>query len=132
MLIGALAGVGISAAYILPDAMFADIIEWDELRTGQRQEGVYFGARAFMRKMAGAAGVFISLQLLGWIGYTSPPEGVTQYQQTDQALAAIRFLVSPFGAALLFGAVIMAWLYPLTRERYAHMQRLLERRRQRG
>jgi len=30
---------------------------------------------------------------------------------------------------MLFGAVVMAWLYPLTRDGYTRLQRLLEKRR---
>jgi Na+/melibiose symporter-like transporter len=41
---------------------------------------------------------------------------------------AIRILIGPFGALLLFSAVAMAWFYPLTRERHARIRRLLARR----
>src|SRR5215216_3806781 len=41
LVIAALAGIGVSAAYTLPDSMFADVIEWDELRTRRRQEGIF-------------------------------------------------------------------------------------------
>ena len=50
LLLAMMAGIGISSAYVLPDSIFADVIEWDELRTHRRQEGVYYGARAFIRK----------------------------------------------------------------------------------
>jgi GPH family glycoside/pentoside/hexuronide:cation symporter len=129
LIIAALAGIGISAAYTLPDALFADVIEWDELRTGRRQEGIYFGVRAFVRKMTGALVIFITLQALGWSGYQTPPEGVTQFAQPESALLMIRLLASPFGAVMLSGVVLFTALFPLTRERYERIQRLLERRR---
>ncbi len=127
--IAALAGIGVSAAYILPDSLFADIIEWDELLTHRRQEGIYFGARAFIRKLTGAFIIFITLQSLGWTGYHTPPVGVANFPQPESALLMIRLLVSPLGAIMLFGAVIFAWYFPLTRERYERVQRLLEKRR---
>jgi len=130
LVIAALAGVGVSAAYVLPDSLFADIIEWDELLTRRRQEGVYFGARAFIRKLTGALIIFITLQSLGWSGYQTPPVGVTNFPQSENALLMIRLLVSPLGAILLFGAVIFAWLFPLTRERYERIQKLLDKRAQ--
>ncbi|MBE0696625.1 MAG: MFS transporter, partial [Anaerolineaceae bacterium] len=34
-----LAGLSVSTAHVLPDAIFPDVIEWDELRTGERHEG---------------------------------------------------------------------------------------------
>jgi len=129
--IAALAGIGVSAAYTLPDSMFADVIEWDELRTGRRQEGIYYGVRAFIRKMTGALVVFITLQALGWSGYLAPAEGAVQSKQSASALQMIRLLVSPFGALMLCGTIIFAWLFPLSREKHARIQKMLERRRER-
>jgi GPH family glycoside/pentoside/hexuronide:cation symporter len=129
--IAALAGIGVSAAYTLPDSMFADVIEWDELRTRRRQEGIFYGIRTLIRKLAGALVIFISLQLLGWAGYISPPKGTLQFTQTDSALYMIRLLVSPFGATILCGTIILAWLFPLSREKHARIQKLLEQRRER-
>ena len=131
LVIAALTGVGVSAAYVLPDSLFADIIEWDELRTRRRQEGIYFGIRALIRKLAGALVVFLALQSLGWFGYQIPPDGVTQFTQPDSALLVIRLLVSPFGALILSGAIILAWFFPLSREQYTRIQKMLERRRER-
>src|SRR5215208_4421782 len=118
LIIAALAGIGVSAAYTLPDSMFADVIEWDELRTRRRQEGVLYGIRTLIRKLTGALIIFITLQGLGWAGYVSPPDGTFQYVQTDTVLRMIRLLVSPFGAAILCGTVILAWLFPLSRQKY--------------
>jgi GPH family glycoside/pentoside/hexuronide:cation symporter len=128
MFLGILAGIGVSSAYVLPDSIFADVIEWDELRTRRRQEGVYYGARAFIRKLTGALTIFLALQLLGWAGYQAPPEGATSFMQPDSVLMVIRLLIAPLGALLLFGAMLMAWFYPLTRERHAKILELLARR----
>lgn len=129
--IAALAGIGVSAAYTLPDALFADVIEWDELRTRRRQEGIFYGIRTLIRKLTGALVIFLTLQLLGWSGYVSPPDGALRFTQTASALHMIRLLVSPFGAVMLCGTIILAWLFPLSREKYARIQRLLEQRRAR-
>lgn len=131
LIIAALAGIGVSAAYTLPDSMFADVIEWDELRTRRRQEGIFYGIRTLIRKLTGALVIFMTLQLLGWAGYISPPNGTLQFTQTDAALHMIRLLVSPFGAVILCGTIFFAWLFPLSREKHARIQKLLERRRER-
>jgi len=130
LIIAALAGIGVSAAYTLPDSMFADVIEWDELRTRRRQEGIFYGIRTLIRKLTGALVIFLTLQALGWSGYISPPEGAIQFTQTDSALQMIRLLVSPFGATMLCGTILFAWLFPLSREKHARIQKLLERRRE--
>jgi GPH family glycoside/pentoside/hexuronide:cation symporter len=131
LIVAALAGIGVSAAYTLPDSMFADVIEWDELRTRRRQEGIFYGIRTLIRKLTGALVIFITLQLLGASGYVSPPTGSLQFTQTDSALQMIRVLVSPLSASIVCGTIILAWSFPLTREKYARIQKLLERRRRR-
>lgn len=129
LFLAGLAGIGVSAAYILPDSILPDVIEWDELRTGRRQEGIYYGIRTLIRKLTGALIIFVTLQILGWSGYQAPPDGVTLYQQPEAALFMIRLMVSFIGAAILAGTIILAWSYPLTREKYQKIQKLLAIRR---
>ena len=132
LVLAVMAGISVSTAHVLPDAIFPDVIEWDELRTGRRREGIYYGVKNFVRKLTGALAIFLALQTLGWFGYQSPPVGATQFSQPASALQAIRFLIGPMGALLLFGAVTMAWFYPLTRERHARIRALLERKKERA
>jgi GPH family glycoside/pentoside/hexuronide:cation symporter len=131
LLVASLAGIGVSSAYTLPDAIFADVIEWDELRTRRRQEGIFYGIRTLIRKLTGALVIFVALQLLGRSGYMSPPEGAVQFTQPESALQMIRILVSPLSAAIVCGTIFLAWRFPLTREKYARIQKLLEQRRAR-
>ncbi|HEX5838443.1 MAG TPA: MFS transporter [Anaerolineales bacterium] len=131
LVIAALAGISVSAAYVLPESLFADVIEWDELRTGRRQEGIFYGIRTLIRKLTGALVIFVTLQLLGSSGYVSPPPGSIQFMQGDSALQMVRQLVSPLSAAIVCGTILLAWLFPLSREQYERIQRLLEQRRKR-
>ncbi len=123
-----LIGISVSAAHVLPDAIFPDVIDWDELRTGQRHEGVYYGAKNFIRKLATAFAIFLTLQVLGWVGYQSPPAGATQFTQSASVLWAIRILTGPVCVVLLLGVIAITWLYPLDRHRYQRIQRLLLRK----
>jgi len=131
LILAVLAGVSVATAHVLPDSIFPDVIEWDELRTRRRQEGIYYGIKNFVRKLSGAIALFLALQVLGWFGYQTPPRGARFFIQPPSALLAIRILIGPFGALLLFSAVIVACFYPLTRERHARIRRLLERRKER-
>ncbi|MDO9302343.1 MAG: hypothetical protein Q7T89_13220, partial [Anaerolineales bacterium] len=67
---------------------------------------------------------------LGWSGYQSPPDGAIQFSQPDSALMAIRLMVSLLGAVVLAGSIALAWSYPLSREKYERIQKLLKRRRE--
>jgi GPH family glycoside/pentoside/hexuronide:cation symporter len=132
LVLAVMAGISVSTAHVLPDAIFPDVIEWDELRTGRRREGIYYGVKNFVRKLTGALAIFIALQTLGWFGYQSPPVGATQFTQPESALLAIRFLIGPLGALLLFGAMAMAWFYPLTRAKHDRVRSMLERKKERA
>jgi len=50
-LLAALSGSGIAAAYLLPWAMIPDIIETDELKTGERREGSFYAFASFFQKL---------------------------------------------------------------------------------
>lgn len=129
LFLAVLAGLSVSTAHVLPDAIFPDVIEWDELRTRRRHEGIYYGVKNFIRKLTGAVAIFFALQVLSRVGYQAPPDGVTQFSQEPATLTAIRWLTGPCGAILLISAIAVAWYYPLTRERYARIRRLLDKRR---
>lgn len=131
LILAILAGLSVSTAHVLPEAIFPDVIEWDELRTRRRHEGIYYGAKNFVRKLTGAVAIFFALQVLGWFGYRTPPESATQFSQSPIALSAIRMLTGPVGALLLFSAIGVAWFYPLSRERHARIRHLLARRKAR-
>ena len=54
---------------VLFDAMLADVVEENEVRTGQREEGVFFAASLFVRKCVTGLGVFTSAALLTLAGF---------------------------------------------------------------
>ncbi len=120
-----------SAAHMLPDAIFPDVIDWDELHTGERHEGIYYGAKNFIRKLTTAFALFLALQVLGWLGYQQPPETATFFRQPEAVITGIRILVSPVATALLVVLLVVIWFYPLDRRRYERVRRLLARRQQR-
>ena len=74
----------------------------------------------------------LALQALDIFGYQPPPEGVNIFQQSQPALNAIRWMVGPAGALLVVAAIIVAWFYPLSREKYAEIRRELNARQENG
>jgi glycoside/pentoside/hexuronide:cation symporter, GPH family len=129
LLISIICGMGLATGYVMPEAIFPDVIEWGELLTHRRQEGVYYGLKNFFRKISGAVAFFLALQMLGWSGYETPAKGALFFMQPASALTAIRILIGPVGIILLLGAMIFAALYPITRTRHTRIRRLLARRR---
>ena len=128
-LMAVIAGFGISVCYLIPNAMLPDVIEYDELRTGRRREGIYYGCCVFLQKTALAIGTFVVGQMLAWAGYipSGPNEAVPQ--QPDSALMAIRLAIGPLPAlALIIGMVLTAF-YPITRESHRRVVEELDARR---
>lgn len=125
----ALAGIGFAAMSIIPWAIVADVIEVDELQTGERREGLYTGYLVFLRKFATGVFVFGVGQLLAATGYISSTTGSLFIEQPAAALNAMRFLVTVLPAIALSLSLVLAWQFPLDREAYETIRRELEERR---
>lgn len=129
LIIAVLAGLSVSTAHVMPESIFPDVIDWDEMRTHARREGMYYGAVNFTRKLSSAIAIFLALQIIGWCGYTAPAAGALIHTQSANSLLAIRILTGPLIALLLSGAILFTCFYPLTRERQMRIRAVLERRR---
>jgi GPH family glycoside/pentoside/hexuronide:cation symporter len=125
--IAALTGFGVSSAHLLPSAMSTDVLEVDELMSGKRQEGIYAGFSVFVRKLSTGLVLAAIGPVLSWSGYV---EGAAT--QTPRAMTAIRLLIALAPALLLVVACVVAWFYPLTRQRHAEISRQLAQRRSVG
>jgi GPH family glycoside/pentoside/hexuronide:cation symporter len=123
--IAALTGFGVSSAHLLPTSMITDVLEVDELMSGKRQEGIYAGFSVFVRKLSTALVLALIGPILSLSGYVEGADA-----QPPGALGAIRWLMALAPALLLVTACVVAWYYPLTRQRHAEIRAELERRRQ--
>jgi sugar (glycoside-pentoside-hexuronide) transporter len=114
----ALAAFGYAVADLMPWAMLGEVIDEDELATGERREGLYVGFFTFLRKLGGSAAVALvalALDLCGFVG------GLPREQQAPLAVSAIRVLTSLAPALFLLGAVLVARRYPLDRAAHARI-----------
>lgn len=115
-LLAALSGSGIASAYVLPWSMIPDLIEHDQIKTGQRREGSYYAFASFFQKLATAVALWAMGQALAYTGYITPDVNNPLPVQPDSAIQAIRLFTGPVPAVLLILAVLFAWNYPITRE----------------
>jgi GPH family glycoside/pentoside/hexuronide:cation symporter len=123
------AGLGYGAAQAVPWAIVADVIEADELKTGKRREGIYYGYLVFFRKLASAFAIFLVGQILAASGFVTSTMGSVFVEQPQSALIALRFLVGGLPIVMLGLAIVAAWRYPLDREQYEAIKVQLERKR---
>ncbi|MBD1895270.1 MFS transporter [Coleofasciculus sp. FACHB-129] len=126
--LGVMAGFGVSTAYLIPWSMLPDVIELDELTTGQRREGIFYSFMVFLQKVSLAVAVALVLKSLEWNQYIrSTPENLAPIQP-DSALLAIRIAIGPLPTIALICGLILAYFYPLTREVHADILLKLKER----
>jgi glycoside/pentoside/hexuronide:cation symporter, GPH family len=123
-----MAGFGVSTAYLIPWSMIPDVIELDELQTGQRREGIFYGFMVLLQKVALALGLFV----VGWVlqksGFLETVSGQPEPIQPESALWAIRMLVGPAPLVVLLIGLGLAYLYPITKEVHAEILLKLQER----
>lgn len=122
-------GLGMSTAYIVPWSMLPDVVDFDELKTGQRREGIFYGLFALVNKIAVAISLFFIGQALDRSGFISTGSELLPPNQPDSALWTIRLLISFIPAFLLMGGLVWAYFYPITRSVHGDIRlKLIERR----
>jgi GPH family glycoside/pentoside/hexuronide:cation symporter len=65
-----------AAVFTFPNAIMADIIDYDAIRTGMRREALYYGAQNLLEKLAGALYPLILSGLLYLGGTSEDPLGI--------------------------------------------------------
>jgi GPH family glycoside/pentoside/hexuronide:cation symporter len=92
------------------------VIDYDELQTGERKEGVYFAVWALARKSAmGIGGAMVGF-LLSATGFEPNAE------QGEAALATIRAMESLIPAAGFIAGMLAFLPFSLTREAHARLR----------
>ncbi len=127
--LGVLAGWGVSVAYLIPWSMVPDVIELDELKTGQRREGTFYAFMVLLQKIGLALGLFLVGIALELAGFKAQVPGEELPVQPESALWAIRIAIGPLPAIFLIISLVLAYFYPLSRTVHAEIiMRLQERK----
>jgi GPH family glycoside/pentoside/hexuronide:cation symporter len=118
-----LSGIGLGATLAIPSAMQADVIDYDELISGQRREGQYIGIWSITKKLAAALGVGLALSILGAVGYTPNVE------QSEQVQFTLRVLYALVPSLCNVAAFVIALAYPISRRMHKDILAAIEGRR---
>jgi GPH family glycoside/pentoside/hexuronide:cation symporter len=123
-----LAGAGASVAYLIPWSMLPDVVDVDELNTGLRREGVYYGFFVFLQKAGISIGLAISNLILEASGYINAVPGEPFPIQPAEVQLALRLFVSFAPAVILLFSFPIVYRYPITRQRHTEIRDELARR----
>ncbi len=114
----AIAGFGLSGPQTLTNVLFAQVADEDELRSGVRREGAFFGVNALITKPAQSLALYLFPLILEATHFVSRGQNAGEIflNQPESALLGIRLLGGFIpGIALLIGAGVLAF-YPLRGE----------------
>lgn len=99
--------ISMAGTFLIP-AMAADVIDYDELRTGKRREAQYTSFWAIIPKFVAIPGSAIPLAILAVVGY------VPEAAQSVEVLFWIRFMYSLFPASFYVVALVIISRFPLS------------------
>lgn len=122
IILATMAGAGVGSFAALAPSMIADTVDLDELETGKRMEGVYFGIWSIIEKAGFGITAFIALQALDLVGY------VPNQEQTVQVFWTIKGLFCFVPAICFATAYILLRNYPITQEEHERIRTEIEAR----
>ena len=124
-----LAGIGVAVAYLIPWSMVPDAVDLDELNTGKRREGIFYGFLIQFQKIALALALFLAGKALDLAGFIPSVAGKTPPQQPESALLAIKMSIGPIPALALIIGMILICFYPINREIHTEiLLKIIDRR----
>jgi len=118
-----LVGFGLGAIQVLTWAMIPDAVEWDELITGQRHEGMFYSLVQTLRKIGSSLSLPFVLLMLEWTGYVANASS-----QPRSTILGIQALIGPIPATFLAFGIILALRFPLSRKRFEQVRSELAQR----
>ena len=108
-------------------AMVSDCIDYQEVRTGRREEGTVYAIYSLGRKVAQGLGAAVVLLFMGWLGFVSAENGITP-TQTPEVVNRIRILIGAVQFVCCLGQfVFLTFVYNLDKKKVQEIQEKLGR-----
>jgi GPH family glycoside/pentoside/hexuronide:cation symporter len=120
-----LTGFSSTGLWVVLPSMFVDVVDDDEIRSGQRREGAFTSWSSWVTKFGMAMSLGLAYYLLEAVGFRASLGGA----QTPETIWWIRFLFAAIPVAALLVALVLLAFYPLSQARMSAIRRELEARR---
>ena len=103
--------ISLCAGYVLPLlwSMFADIVDYEEYKTGRRATGLIFSSSSMSQKLGWAFGAALTGWILFWFGYDKDLA-----EQAVNTIFGERLMLSILPAISCIVAVVGMFFYPLS------------------
>lgn len=107
--------IGVAMYNTLVWAVITDVLDYQEIQTGERDDGTVYAIYSWSRKLGQAAAGFVVGWAVGFVGYDSEAAkaGLEQAPETQAGIYLLYLLVP--GVLYLVTAAIMLFWYPLGR-----------------
>ena len=112
-------GIAAGADLVLPAALQADLVDWDEDKTGFRRAGIFFALWGTASKLTFAIAIGVAFPLLDLVGFSASGENGTG------ELLLLSLLYGGLPVALKLCAVLLMRNYPVTRELHDEIRQRL-------
>lgn len=116
VIVAGVSGVGCGSSLGLSSSMLADTIDLDELETGTRREGAYFGIWSVIDKAGIGLTAFIALQAIDIVGY------VPNVEQTPTVYWTIKGLFAVVPPSCFVASYLLLRKYPITQKEHARIR----------
>jgi GPH family glycoside/pentoside/hexuronide:cation symporter len=119
------AGFGLAGPQTLTNILFAQVADEDEIRTGVRREGAFFGINALVTKPAQSVALALAPWILGLTHFITRASnnGEMVVNQPASAIFGIKLFMGLIpGLAMLLGALIL-FLFPLKDKHLEEVQK---------
>ena len=120
-------GLGMGIYTCVSWALMADAIDYNEWKTGKREEGTVYSLHSFFRKLAQGVGPATALLIMGILGYNSELPIGAQSAATAYNMCWLVAALYMFSAVLQF--IGLALIYNLDKKTMAKMETELAERR---
>ena len=119
-------GIGLGIYTCVSWALMADAIDYNEWKTGRREEGAIYSLHSFFRKLAQGVGPSVVLAIMGLLGYVSKLGTVGQSPETAYNMCWLVAGLYLFSAVLQY--VGIGIIYNLDKKKTEQMAKELAER----